>query len=1210
MNRIPHRQYLTAVMAALALCSFSSVLHADDTEIFEVQANSNTASRPKVLIVFDDSGSMQTIVEGQRPPYDPDQDYDGGVDDFDRIYWSTDGEAPDADSDQWFEKSQNRCASSFAALENQGFSGTSGARRWVNSSTTQTCENVCTRTIFFGLICVEWEQVCEITEVPGRWSALSTSAHSPPHVECKADVINEDSGNGPGVADGYALENVSDAQALGAATPQESIDSGVDWGDGDDDSIPVFYSANYVDYWNDDSLEEDRTRMEIAEQVIGDLIEANTSVDFALATFNRNQNTVPPQHGGRIVHRLIEDMDAAERSSLVSLARNGLETEDFSLTPLCETMYEVYRYYKGSSVLYGNQKAAQDVPDRDTDAESNGNYISPLGDCAFIYTILMTDGQPTFDTAANNAIESLTGETCAIWGDGFGDDVKNCLPNLAGYMSSVDLDDDDTNGVQKALTYTIGFGLGEGQEDMLIETANRGGGQHFTALNADDLANAFQGALLNILTTDTSFTSPAVAVDSFTRTEVRDDVFYAMFKPGDRVDWRGNIKKFKIARVGGELTIVDKNGVPAFDEVSGEFKESASSFWSNSDGGSVESGGVGGLLANRDPATRTIYSNTGNSGALELFNDSNVVPDAFGFPDNATLWGHFGVGSQADFDNVLAWAQGFAIENGVATENPRDWIMGDVLHSRPQVINYGARGAFTEDNPDLRVVVGTNAGFVHMFGGDDGQEDWSFFPKELAGVLNNRRINNISNDNIYGVDLASVIYRVDVNRDGTIDTADGDKVWAYFGLRRGGRLLYALDISNPDSPSFLWQISPANAGFGELGQTWSRPLPTFVPGYVNGDNKPQPVVIFGAGYDTNKDASGVGTPDSMGRGIFVVDAETGALVRSITPAAASLTNVQDTRLVHSVPGEIAGLDFNVNGFADRVYFGDTGGNVWRVDIGERLPDANDSTETWFVSHFADLNDGTVANDRRFFNKPGIVLTRLQDSPVDLITIGSGDRTNPLATDVQNYFYVLRDWKTSRYRTPDPTAAECDAADPDNLPLDFRCSQPLTQGALFDITSDILNTGTEAEQTTAKAELLASSGWMLQLTGSGEKNLSDSRTSAGEVTFATFTPASLLNNNPDICEPAQGGGTLYTVNIFDGEREERACAAGTICEVPPMITPPPPEPECDGEDCPSPCEGNACDPLPIFPQNTPDGPFGEPGANPIRLFPSYWYSEDF
>ncbi|MDZ7781678.1 MAG: hypothetical protein U5K56_01575 [Halioglobus sp.] len=75
---------------------------------------------------------------------------------------------------------------------------------------------------------------------------------------------------------------------------------------------------------------------------------------------------------------------------------------------------------------------------------------------------------------------------------------------------------------------------------------------------------------------------------------------------------------------------------------------------------------------------------------------------------------------------------------------------------------------------------------------------------------------------------------------------------------------------------------------------------------------------------------------------------------------------------------------------------------------------------------------------------------IEDSRVDLVAIGSGDRTNTLATDVENYFYVLRDKQTSRFRTTDPTSAECTANGSDP-----RCGQPIVQADLFNITSDIL-----------------------------------------------------------------------------------------------------------------------------------------------------------
>ena len=51
----------------LVLLGPGTSLHADDTEIYQTTYNEGATGRPKVLIVIDDSGSMDTTVPGQRP---------------------------------------------------------------------------------------------------------------------------------------------------------------------------------------------------------------------------------------------------------------------------------------------------------------------------------------------------------------------------------------------------------------------------------------------------------------------------------------------------------------------------------------------------------------------------------------------------------------------------------------------------------------------------------------------------------------------------------------------------------------------------------------------------------------------------------------------------------------------------------------------------------------------------------------------------------------------------------------------------------------------------------------------------------------------------------------------------------------------------------------------------------------------------------------
>ncbi len=112
------------VATVLLLLAGSQAVQADDTEIFLSQylLGANASSKPKVLIIFDNSGSMDTIVLGEPAPYDPTVTYpDFGDIQAGRIYWSDNSGPPEDDSDQWFTATRNRCAESFTPLENIGY---------------------------------------------------------------------------------------------------------------------------------------------------------------------------------------------------------------------------------------------------------------------------------------------------------------------------------------------------------------------------------------------------------------------------------------------------------------------------------------------------------------------------------------------------------------------------------------------------------------------------------------------------------------------------------------------------------------------------------------------------------------------------------------------------------------------------------------------------------------------------------------------------------------------------------------------------------------------------------------------------------------------------------------------------------------------------------------------------------------------------------
>lgn len=283
-------------------------------------------------------------------------------------------------------------------------------------------------------------------------------------------------------------------------------------------------------------------------------------------------------------------------------------------------------------------------------------------------------------------------------------------------------------------------------------------------------------------------------------------------------------------------------------------------------------------------------------------------------------------------------------------------------------------------------------------------------------------------------------------------------------------------------------------GFGELGLTWSVPEVAFVPGVSD------PVLIFAGGYDVNKSVLGLGTSDSMGRGIYIVNADTGALIFSATPAATSTSNLRVTGMTDSMPGSVATLDSDGDGKVDRIYVGDTGGNIWRMD----LPGTNKSD--WSVFKFASLgSDVTQADDRRFFTQPIVVRTinkqvtrtvvggnvvySYQDRPFDAVLIGSGDRNRPSSeATVRNGYFMLRDYDVV------PRAANAQAR------------SPILITDLYDVTSDPLSAQTNTDGILAtKAGITTAKGWVNWLNEPGEKSMGAGVVLQGKLYFTSFLP---------------------------------------------------------------------------------------------------------
>ena len=141
----------------------------------------------------------------------------------------------------------------------------------------------------------------------------------------------------------------------------------------------------------------------------------------------------------------------------------------------------------------------------------------------------------------------------------------------------------------------------------------------------------------------------------------------------------------------------------------------------------------------------------------------------------------------------------------------------------------------------------------------------------------------------------------------------------------------------------------------------------------------------------------------------MVDLETGnELWRAGADAGADLPLSSMTR---AIPSAVRVLDMTGNGFADRMYAADLGGQVWRFDVTSGNFPSNLATGGVIARFGAEgqVNPGP-AETRRFFSTPDVsmVFDKKQDTRYLAISLGSGYRAHPLDKGAADRFYSLRD----------------------------------------------------------------------------------------------------------------------------------------------------------------------------------------------------------
>jgi type IV pilus assembly protein PilY1 len=624
-------------------------------------------------------------------------------------------------------------------------------------------------------------------------------------------------------------------------------------------------------------------------------------------------------------------------------------------TPLREALSRVGRHYAGKQ-----------------DSINSGMTGEPLQySCQRNYAILSTDGYWNqgygLDLAGNLVPDSdnINGgySTRAVGAyDGNIADAAESLSDVAMYYYKTDLRTsgtfatndvptslNDPNPQQHMVTYGISFGLngllnytpdyingtnaefenikkgfldwpgpGSGgtptaMDDLWHATAS-GRGRYYSAQNSVELINGVRDSVYSVLAQNGSSSAAAISSPSITSSD--NALFYATYRT---TKWDGEITS----------TTID----PATGVINPDQKWSARNLLNDK------------VSANAD--TRNIYyvRNTAGSSALRDFTDTNMnTIELSNFKDKCAVTPQYtqcnslGTASKAKMNTgveLIKYLRGQSQYDTNNTLDPlfrkREYILGDIVNSSPTYVsksayNWADTGYSTYASSTVgrspTLYVGANDGMIHAFDAVTGQERWAVIPSQMMSKL-------------YKLADTSYATSHDFFVDGTISVMDAKingtwKTVLIAGMNSGGKGYIALDITNPTTPTVLWEAcntSACSVVDSEFGYSYGNPIIT----KRKSDGKW--VAYLSSGYD-NSSAKGL---------IYEVDLADGTILRKLYTG----TGDSGDFITPYTQSGIAKINasyssFNQDNTALNLYAGDLDGRVWKWDL-------NNTTQTTAIA---------------------------------------------------------------------------------------------------------------------------------------------------------------------------------------------------------------------------------------------------------------------
>lgn len=583
-----------------------------------------------------------------------------------------------------------------------------------------------------------------------------------------------------------------------------------------------------------------------------------------------------------------------------------------------------------------------------------------------------------------------------------------------------------------------------------------GGGGWYSGSSSEDVVNSVKGFLneIEVEIPAVATGSPTLPQDALNPLRIQPYGYYASFVPKPQEStqlWVGNMNKYHIFN--GELYNASKT--IRLIKADGSLDAAAKGLWTDEGMKGQLPLGIGTNAANEQVANRTIYTNREITGTAAPYAASEI--GSLKKVNVATL---FGTGSTALFVNdpdKNYWLNllGYNVaETGTVTladliTKPELRQVGSVMHSTPILLTQSGKISYTSGTIDTTdrddyLLFGSTQGLLHVVragknatDADRGKEVFTFVPHEMmrdqkTAFLKEDSTTGGSANLFYGIDAPWTAYTQYVAKaDGTLTVNDSGRVaqnasgddiaikglqWVYGGLRMGGKSYYALNLSDLDNPELKFHIDPDYSkiykssstttgvtALSYMGQSWSKPTIA----YVKFGGVKKLVMFVGGGYDPGyEDAEyDQSTTTGGGAGVYMFDANNGDLLwwtsanataaggaEAFTNASAATINMK-----YSVVSQINAIDRDSDGLVDNLYFGDLGGQAFRVDLnnaatGTTASDKKANFAKRVVRLFSE--NVTTGASPRFYEMPSVSIHE-DNGYVAAVAFSSGNRSSPL-----------------------------------------------------------------------------------------------------------------------------------------------------------------------------------------------------------------------